>query len=433
MNIVSDQSVIDRYIKEKALNEFKLAKALCELFDTTGFPLRGQLQTIAKTALSTLVQFNKILKDQVKYPKTSALAASVYAKESKLKILKDVVLGGVDVKAVNDPNVGPNLDNATRQLEALIANLPNTQGIGEIVRLFAAVCETVKDSNDARTEVSKLIFVKNPDGTKLISLGDFCSTLGAYRTTAYGIKAFDAKARVRRDSKTGMDGRPKPDFGGRIIDADIAAALGFPPNQKVAAGNNFFSPLLPGDVVRCIDTILGLPEGASISGTTSDTIWAIETLSNFLYYNDVKKSNEADPNLHLLAVAAIVSGYHHTVLEVGLPLTINSQGDIAYQPGVYTSLQDGLMAGTPAGLLIRKVLSDYENTAENRFMYIAFEQKGKTLCLVDKNDTGAVNHFKDTVKMDYVNYQKWLALAQPGNSSGEFFSLDQVKQFAGLS
>ncbi|AUH52345.1 hypothetical protein CXB49_16800 [Chromobacterium sp. ATCC 53434] len=397
MQAINDQKAIDTFIQQKALNEFRMAKELCELFDNERFWLHDQLQTITATALNSLVQFNAYLKNGGKYPKTAPLVGGVYFSEGKLKIFQHVVFDAHD-------HAG-NLDKASATFTQLLATTPNCQTIGEIVRVFAGVCEKVKDSPDALREVQTLTYIKTADQARLIGFGDFCSTLGAYRTTQYGEAAFSPRSRARCDGK---NGNPTPARDGRAIDPAIAEALGLRPADKVATGNTFYLPLLPGDVVRAIDSVLGLPQGASISGTTSDTIWALETLSNFIYVGS--GGNTADANLILLALAAIVSGYHHTALEVGLPMTIN--GYISYQPGLYTSFQSPAMAATRAGARIREILLAYENAEANRLMLITQRTAtDRELTLFDKRDPDELARFRTAVTMNYGNYRKWQQLA----------------------
>jgi len=411
MQVITDQVQIAAIVKGKAINELQMAQALCAEFDNSAFPLRDTLRTIARSALKTLIQFNTYLKDLKKYPETAKVVAGVYVKESKLKILTGVVNKDAAVDIV--------LDSISSKLNTLFEAPPNTQGIGEVVRLFAGVCEEVKktldglrktnSSNPEIAAVEGLAFVLKSDNTVLSSFHDFCGLLGAYRTTDYGSLAFAPSSRARS----------APDFNGRVIDRDIAVLLNpSNPTAPVAAGNTFFAPLLKGDVVRCIDEILGLPQGASISGTTSDTIWTLETLANMLYGN-----HSADRNLLLLAVAAIVSGYHHTTVEVGLTLSINYAPDLAYQPAVYTSLQDSAMLGTPAGQRIHAILAQYENAERNAYVYIVSDNSGnKTLYLIDKNNKTEVDQYKAAVTMNFVNYKKWQRI-----SNSVLFSKEALK------
>jgi len=411
MQIITNQEQIAAIVKGKAINELQMAQALCAEFDKTTFPLRDTLHTIVRSALKTLIQFNTYLKDLKKYPETAKAVVDVYVKESKLKILTGTVKKDAAADLI--------LQAVSDKLTKLFETPPDTQGIGEVVRLFAGVCEDVKkrldvlrkdnNNNPEIAAVEKLAFVLKPEGTVLSSFHDFCALLGAYRTTDYGIMAFNAASRSRSQA----------DFNGHVIDRDIAVLLNpSNPAAPVAAGNTFFAPLLPGDVVRCIDEILGLPQGASISGTTSDTIWTLETLANMLYGN-----RSADRNLLLLAVAAIVSGYHHTAIEIGLALSINYAPGLAYQPGVYTSFQDSAMVGTQAGKSIQAILAQYENAEHNAYVYIVSDNSGKkTLYLVDKNNKAEVEEYKAAVTMSFATYKKWKAI-----SNAKYFSKEAVQ------
>ncbi|KJH66726.1 hypothetical protein [Chromobacterium violaceum] len=418
VEIITDPKTIDTYVKEKAYNEFAMAKALCTLFDTppnsaSTPPFYSQLQQITKAALNTLATLNDLL-DKGEYPKTLPVVGKLYQSEKKLAIFKDLTIA-------SDDGAKEIVRKANAILKRLLDYDQKAKTIGEIIRVFAGVCEKIKESGAAYKEVENLVIVKTPDiSNPLIRFDEFCSTLGAYRTTRYGETAFHPGSRSRCDGK---NGNPPPAWRGLKIDPDLATLLGFTVGQLVATGNTFYLPLMPGDVVRCMDSVLGLPEGASISGTTSDTIWAIETLSNFLYVghtvgSNKLQSNTADPNLILIALAAIVSGYHHTALEVGLPMTIN--GYITYQPGFYTSFQNEAMTGTGIGQAIQQILNEYEQKKENRLMLITQEAcehrqdgDGRVLRLFDMNHPQEQALFKRSVAMSYDNYLKWQSIAHP--------------------
>jgi hypothetical protein len=104
--------------------------------------------------------------------------------------------------------------------------------------------------------------------------------------------------------------------------------------------------LKEGSTVWAMDRIFGLPPGADISGTTGDMMALLEVLINILYppqgqrrvgvidENDITEIIEV---LYLFPFAAMVSLYHHTVLEMALTLSFNDP-DINYQVGYYTTL-----------------------------------------------------------------------------------------------
>jgi hypothetical protein len=97
--------------------------------------------------------------------------------------------------------------------------------------------------------------------------------------------------------------------------------------------------LKEGSTVWAMDRIFGLPPGADISGTTGDMMALLEVLINILYppqgQRRVGVIDEHDITdiievLYLFPFAAMVSLYHHTVLEMALTLSFNDP-DINYQ------------------------------------------------------------------------------------------------------
>ncbi|WP_434629995.1 hypothetical protein [Chromobacterium sp. CV08] len=421
MEIITDSKKIELCIKEKAFNEFEMANKLCALFDNEEDldmkKIREQLQRMTSKMLNDLIQLNNVVENNSRYAKTLAQASKLYQDEKKLKIFTDIK------GKFKEDDKKNNVKLATETFEKLQQDKLKTKTIGEITRVYAGMCEKIKDNEDARKEAEKLkIFNINNPEEAVIQFDQYSKLLGEYRGNNYGKMAFDSSSRARCDGK---NGNPAPIWQGLRIAGDIANLLAL--NQPVATGNTFYLPLLPGDVVRCIDSILGLPEGASISGTTADTLWAIDMLSNRLFLGSIPGKNAqdedievpintGDPNLILVALAAIVSGYHHTVLEVGLPMTIN--GYITYQPGFYTSLQDERMAQTLAGKKIKAVLEQHENSPKNHLMIITEEAEqaegsGKVLRLFDMHTPSEQALFKRAVIMNYDNYRKWHRVAQP--------------------
>jgi hypothetical protein len=101
-----------------------------------------------------------------------------------------------------------------------------------------------------------------------------------------------------------------------------------------------------------IDRLFGLIVGADISGTTADTVYAVEVLGR-----DILSAT-----YYMLPLATIVCNNHHALLEVALALSLN--GVIDYNIGFYTSLLPKAVKTIPPELTgIDGILQ----TAENRF------------------------------------------------------------------
>ncbi|MDH3350926.1 MAG: hypothetical protein OEM60_14505 [Gammaproteobacteria bacterium] len=89
-------------------------------------------------------------------------------------------------------------------------------------------------------------------------------------------------------------------------------------------------------VIRDIDWTFGLQiEGGDVSGTTSDTIAALQ-------WSGATTGHGNDPFLHLLAIATMVPQGHHTIVETAWPLTrSNKITNMNYRIGFYDTLAPG--------------------------------------------------------------------------------------------
>jgi hypothetical protein len=127
------------------------------------------------------------------------------------------------------------------------------------------------------------------------------------------------------------------------------------------------------DITGKMDDVFGLMPGATISGTTTDNIYFI---SKFAFA-------ASDPTLYLLPYGTIVSGGHHSLLEVALPLSTN--GIIDYRIGCYSTLiPEGF--NTTTAQIIRKFLTAYENRLENRLMLVYYRNGRVDGCFVCESE-----------------------------------------------
>lgn len=143
-------------------------------------------------------------------------------------------------------------------------------------------------------------------------------------------------------------------------DSNTFSGMGGLPNNpgigKRAAGDS--------NVLK-IDRIFGLITGADISGTTTDTVFALETLGqDFLtaaYY--------------MLPLATIVHNNHHALIEVALALSIN--GVLDYHIGFYSSLLPKAVRNVPAELAgVDGILLNAERDPRNRFFVVYYNLNG---------------------------------------------------------
>lgn len=146
--------------------------------------------------------------------------------------------------------------------------------------------------------------------------------------------------------------------------------------------------LKEGSTVWAIDRIFGLPPGADISGTTGDMMALLEVLINILYppqgklrvgVIDKRDITPVIELLYLFPFAAMVSLYHHTVLEMGLTLSFNDPA-ISYQVGYYTTLLPEWVAKRDNATCrnVYKILKKWEDHPTNLKVVYFTEQDGKT-------------------------------------------------------
>ncbi|MCI5209858.1 MAG: hypothetical protein D3910_13935 [Candidatus Electrothrix sp. ATG2] len=380
MKEITKNDDVVAYRSQKIVNEFKLAKELCDFFDGNN-NLNQQMQVIATSAIKLLQDLNIILCKPHSTNGLKEAVTKVYVGERFLKIFDD---------KVTEKSTLDNIKSIIQNWD--LKKTRKAKQCGEVIRLFAGICEAANEdpSNSEKNLVKDLDLAIYYGKEKLIEFDEFCGLRGAYRTTEWGEVAFRKDSRRRDKVEGSIDTNNN-------TEKEIAEVLGLGNKDKTGITIN---KLQTGSVVRGIDMLFGLPEGADISGTTADSIWAIETLMNMIKR---KKLAEVDPNILLLPVAAIVSGYHHTILECGLSLAIN--GYNTYAPGFYTSLQNNDMINTLAGKKISKLLTEYEKKTSNRFLVIWEDSSGlNAFQITEPNEK---KKFKEFLSLNIKNYKYW--------------------------
>jgi hypothetical protein len=164
-----------------------------------------------------------------------------------------------------------------------------------------------------------------------------------------------------------------------------------------------------------IDHVFGLSEAADISGTTTDSIFFIRRYAR-LFKQDfpVLAGIIEDPLYHLLALATLVAGGHHSLLESALSLTLNRHiTSVTYRIGLYTSL---LPANTqhPARGAILRVLQAAEQDPRNRLMLVYYDRPGSV--------GGAYLFRKDG--LERIEFERL--------SKADTFMLDRFRRFGGV-
>jgi hypothetical protein len=161
-----------------------------------------------------------------------------------------------------------------------------------------------------------------------------------------------------------------------------------------------------------IDHVFGLLEAADISGTTTDSIFFIRRYAN-LFRRDfpVLAGAIEDPIYHLLALATLVAGGHHSLLESALSLSLNRHiTGVDYRIGLYTTL---LPVDTthPAQSVILQKLRTAEEDPRNHLMLVYYDHPG---------DVGGAYVF-ERIGAERVEYER-LAKA-------DTFLLDRFRRF----
>ena len=176
--------------------------------------------------------------------------------------------------------------------------------------------------------------------------------------------------------------------------------------------------LHPMSAVYQLDRMFGLPEGADISGTTADTIFAIEVL----YGDLIEKIKDAGlmedvleirPLISLLPFASMVSRGHHTTLECALTLTLNDY--ISYGAGYYKSLYPEAYNQEIPNFNIKgfrqttnkiwSALDEHTNNQQNRVMIFYFEaQEGGEKGVIDATMLRGVCEPVFTLRQNLLTY-----------------------------
>ncbi len=218
----------------------------------------------------------------------------------------------------------------------------------------------------------------------------------------------------------GMDHSPKGFMGQQQNPLEKYDQLNAQKSEKRVGGNNIWGPgrsrtrgngALPGhfdssakafinsmkggisgsklndaSTVLKVDRVFGLMEAADISGTTTDSIFFIQRYaqlfeSQFGHLHHLT-GDLTDPIYQLLALATLVSGGHHSLLESALSLTLNSQiTGIEYRIGVYSSLLPR-NSHHPGRAALLNTLRLYENNHRNRKFFAYYQGNQIHGCLL---------------------------------------------------
>jgi hypothetical protein len=137
------------------------------------------------------------------------------------------------------------------------------------------------------------------------------------------------------------------------------------------------STLKETSTVLKVNRVFGLMDAADISGTTTDSIFFIRRYARlfqqqFNQYPGLAGALD-DPIYHLLALATLVAGGHHSLLESALSLSLNRHiTGVVYKIGLYTSLLPSNSTHAARGVVFNK-LRVAENNIRNRLLLAYYD------------------------------------------------------------
>ena len=174
-------------------------------------------------------------------------------------------------------------------------------------------------------------------------------------------------------------------------------------------GGIFRYRLLHTSNVRRIDAVFGLPEGADISGTTSDSMFFMEHVNS--YFEAVGQSCTFDANwlpvIQLLPLVTMVSQGHHTLLESALSLTLNE--NMTYSVGFYSTLMPHWSSWTDTTVTLGQWMLWAEDHEWNYHM----------LCYYDEGHLCGYLFGRDANRM--VEQERFKRLAKTGRRFLDYF------------
>ena len=334
-HIEYDEDRIRQFIMEKQANEIELAWDLRDVFNTNEI-LVGPLRQLVSFAVDELDDLRKgpfeghqivtaAWKKEVKGPKNKAL----------------IKYGNLTKLANNAPYL-------------------SAEECSDVIRYYGEVVEMGGEKYKAQQKARR--YTPAPDTLK--PYADLDTEKGSFRRGGDPVwKA--GRQRTRRPPTTPAK-------------APYDATYDF--TYKLEGGISTATVLEKSTVLK-IDRVFGLMVAADISGTTTDSIFFVNRYANMFrrYFNQYPLLAGAldDPIYQLLALATLVAGGHHSVLESGLSLTLNRHiTSIDYRIGLYTSLIP-LRSAHPARGDVLSKLSLAEKNVRNRLMLVYYREPNR--------------------------------------------------------
>lgn len=373
MREIFKPSEIRQITIDRAVLEVELCKELYAVYNSQ--PIIGEIREIIATAFESVV-------GHVLLPGKYAGATNEAVKEGKILQV-----------FVNHGGGQPTASDLGEKCKAIIQKWQSWQAVdcSDLSRLIGSVLEQCK-------------------GAAGENWGGFTDQYSKYKPDEFYKNNPAQAGRSRTPNESLVSFTAPHSKSGRDAGLDARVMIRNSSGDVVGSGIGPFR-LMPHSTVRKIDIAFGLPEGADISGTTSDSIIVNQLTARFA------KATSALPEpplpstsklLQLLPLVTMISHGHHTLLESALTLTLF--GVCEYQIGFYTSLFSGASADAPkydASGEILKVLKKYENDKRNQHI----------LCWHD-SATGKYAGMHYTTPEDIKKYRKF---ATTGEGFLKFF------------
>jgi len=264
----------------------------------------------------------------------------------------------------------------------------NASEVSDLIRLFGAWVEW--DNNPAKVKgrleapnvgLARPGLTGNMTSAWGQNLTNSAGTKEAYRTGVPGNKGPWSPQEVesvwsdKKDRFKDVPGARRDRGDGWAIEEYIREYMRNPTGFSGMAGvaaNQKGSKRAKGDSnVLKIDRLFGLIVGCDISGTTTDTAFALETQGG-----DIKGLTAA---YYMLPLATIVYQNHHSLIEVALALSLN--GILDYHVGWYTTLKPTSIKSTIAALSkefagVDSLLDAAERDPRNDFFMCFYSRSG---------------------------------------------------------
>ncbi len=324
--LIENPKDVEAWVQAKQRNEVEICKKIMEVFDTCG-DLIDPLRVAAEKALEDMA----LVAENSEKGKKAVNDAIHSEKDASVKVLKEVA--GIDDSLPSNVDV-------LRPIMARADKLSATQ-CSNVIRLYGDFIE--KAGKQLAGEISPKLqeayaALDAQKGGERKGVGPGANKSGptdnpehiwntAKKKDERGNLVDMIDPRTKKPYATGRHRDVKSEAYKQLLELNpksIEAHL-----QSLDGGSKRWE-LKDGSIISRMDQVFGLVPASDISGTTTDTIFFIQ---RFLGGNVMGKFDHV---FYLLPVGTIVSGAHHSVVEVAAPL---SQSKIMnYRIGYYDTL-----------------------------------------------------------------------------------------------